>query len=320
MKNFFVILMITVSILGIWFGNVMILNHIFHIINYSFAAYVFLTIVSIIEIIVLFFFYDVVTNGIKYILFSIKKREVRLITFFPFVCIKKDDGWAIGTNMHFSFNPLISSAEYQTLKRDKLMLNIFIVKFVFCIFGYWLVYSMNMFFILVLVGIVGLKISLKINYYFFKEYDQRLILENLGCSEYNKIIKLITKQINRNIKNHTLIGENLWVISYFDLLNNRCLLSSNDNLYTEILRYYRECKNGIILQALLEILFNEIFICNRVGDIKTCDEIRLKLIEIDQEQDYMYVGFVKSNYQKILKRNYSDIYIRSMYNFFLFKK
>ena len=38
------------------------------------------------------------------------------------------------------------------------------------------------------------------------------------------------------------------------------------------------------------------------------------MIEIDEEPDFMYVGYVKKNYDYVVKKEYDFVFLRHLYN------
>ena len=234
-----------------------------------------------------------------YALKDLYKKE-GLITIFPFIFIGKK-------KVNVRFSPYFSFHR-KSLSTDDLKSRI-IWSFILEI-AIILVFIFKIPFAIIALTTIFFWTIMDINHLVFNK-TEFLFNQNKWQKE-DSFESDLTKTLKDKIQKSDLSYSDLMCILLYDAINQSTFLTDSE-IFEDILKKIEDSQNTLLCTGLAELLMYEITISKNHNWPEKVNQIRVKLIKINQLEFYYYTSWLRNNFNFCMNREYDKIKSRRIF-------
>ena len=227
-----------------------------------------------------------------------KKRD--LITIFPFIFIKRK-------KVNVRFSPYFSFHR-KSLSTDDLKSRI-IWSFILEI-AIILVFIFKIPFAIIALTTIFFWTIMDINHLVFNK-TEFLFNQNKWQKE-DSFESDLTKMLKDKIQKSELTYSDLMSLQLYDAINQSTFLTDSE-IFEDILKKIEDSQNTLLCTGLAELLMYEITISKNHNWPEKVNQIRVKLIKINQLEFYYYTSWLRNNFNFCMNREYDKIKSRRIF-------
>ena len=234
-----------------------------------------------------------------YALRDLYKKE-DLITIFPFIFIRKK-------KVNVRFSPYFSFHR-KSLSTDDLKSRI-IWSFILEI-AIILVFILKISFAIIILTTIFFWTIMDINHLVFNK-TEFLFNQNKWQKE-DSFDRNLTNALKDKIQKSELSYSDLMCILLYDAINQSTFLTDSE-IFEDILKKIEDSQNTLLCTGLAELLMYEITISKNHNWPEKVNQIRVKLIKINQLEFYYYTSWLRNNFNFCMNREYDKIKSRRIF-------
>ena len=234
-----------------------------------------------------------------YALKDVYKKE-GLITIFPFIFIVKH-------KVNVRFSPYFSFHR-KSLSTDDLKSRI-IWSFILEI-AIILVFILKISFAIIILTTIFFWTIMDINYLVFNKTE--FLFNQNKWEKEDSFDRDLTNALKDKIQKSDLSYSDLMCILLYDAINQSTFLTDSE-IFEDILKKIEDSQNTLLCTGLAELLMYEITISKNHNWPEKVNQIRVKLIKINQLEFYYYTSWLRNNFNFCMNREYDKIKSRRIF-------
>ena len=234
-----------------------------------------------------------------YALKDVYKKE-GLITIFPFIFIVKH-------KVNVRFSPYFSFHR-KSLSTDDLKSRI-IWSFILEI-AIILVFILKISFAIIILTTIFFWAIMDINYLVFNKTE--FLFNQNKWEKEDSFDRDLTNALKDKIQKSDLSYSDLMCILLYDAINQSTFLTDSE-IFEDILKKIEDSQNTLLCTGLAELLMYEITISKNHNWPEKVNQIRVKLIKINQLEFYYYTSWLRNNFNFCMNREYDKIKSRRIF-------
>ena len=234
-----------------------------------------------------------------YALKDVYKKE-GLITIFPFIFIVKH-------KVNVRFSPYFSFHR-KSLSTDDLKSRI-IWSFILEI-AIILVFILKISFAIIILTTIFFWTIMDINYLVFNKTE--FLFNQNKWEKEDSFDRDLTNALKDKIQKSDLSYSDLMCILLYDAINQSTFLTDSE-IFEDILKKIEDSQNTLLCTGLAELLMYEITISKNQNWPEKVNQIRVKLIKINQLEFYYYTSWLRNNFNFCMNREYDKIKSRRIF-------
>ena len=233
-----------------------------------------------------------------YVLKDLYKKE-GLITIFPFIFIEKK-------KVNVRFSPYFSFHR-KSLSTDDLKSRI--------IWSFFLEIAIILVFILkipsalIVLTTIFFWTIMDINHLVFNKTE--FLFNQNKWEKEDSFESDLTKTLKDKIQKSELTHSDLMCILLYDGINQSTFLTDSE-LFEDILKKTEDFHNTLLCTGLVELLLYEISISRNHNWQEKVDQIRMRLIRINQLDFFYYTSWLRKNFDFCMNREYDQMKSRKL--------
>ena len=235
---------------------------------------------------------------ILYALKDLYKKE-GLITIFPFIFIRRK-------RVNVRFSPYFSFHR-KSLSTDDLRSRI-IWSFILEI-AIILVFILKIPFAIIMLTTIFFWTIMDINHLVFNKTE--FLFNQNKWEKEDSFESDLTKTLKDKIQKSELSYSDLMCILLYDAINQSTFLTDSE-IFEDILKKIEDSQNTLLCTGLVELLLYEISISNNNNWPEEVNQIRVKLIKINQLEFYYYTSWLRQNFDFCMNREYDQMKSRKL--------
>lgn len=248
------------------------------------------------------FFVLILSKIILDILYALKdlyKKEA-LITIFPFIFIGRK-------KVNVRFSPYFSFHR-KSLSPDDLRSRI-IWSFILEI-AIILVFILKIPFVIIMLTTIFFWNIMDINHLVFNKTE--FLFNQNKWEKEDSFDRDLTNALKDKIQKSDLSYSDLMCILLYDAINQSTFLTDSE-IFEDILKKIEDSQNTLLCTGLAELLMYEITISKNHNWPEKVNQIRVKLIKINQLEFYYYTSWLRNNFNFCMNREYDKIKSRRIF-------
>ena len=234
-----------------------------------------------------------------YALRDLYKKE-DLITIFPFIFIRKK-------KVNVRFSPYFSFHR-KSLSTDDLKSRI-IWSFILEI-AIILVFILKISFAIIILTTIFFWTIMDINHLVFNKTE--FLFNQNKWEKEDSFDRDLTNALKDKIQKSDLSYSDLMCILLYDAINQSTFLTDSE-IFEDILKKIEDSQNTLLCTGLAELLMYEITISKNHNWPEKVNQIRVKLIKINQLEFYYYTSWLRNNFNFCMNREYDKIKSRRIF-------
>ena len=234
-----------------------------------------------------------------YALKDVYKKE-GLITIFPFIFIVKH-------KVNVRFSPYFSFHR-KSLSTDDLKSRI-IWSFILEI-AIILVFILKITFAIIMLTTIFFWTIMDINHLVFNKTE--FLFNQNKWEKEDSFDRDLTNALKDKIQKSDLSYSDLMCILLYDAINQSTFLTDSE-IFEDILKKIEDSQNTLLCTGLAELLMYEITISKNHNWPEKVNQIRVKLIKINQLEFYYYTSWLRNNFNFCMNREYDKIKSRRIF-------
>lgn len=234
-----------------------------------------------------------------YALRDLYKKE-DLITIFPFIFIRKK-------KVNVRFSPYFSFHR-KSLSTDDLKSRI-IWSFSLEI-AIILVFILKISFAIIILATIFFWTIMDINHLVFNKTE--FLFNQNKWEKEDSFDRDLTNALKDKIQKSDLSYSDLMCILLYDAINQSTFLTDSE-IFEDILKKIEDSQNTLLCTGLAELLMYEITISKNHNWPEKVNQIRVKLIKINQLEFYYYTSWLRNNFNFCMNREYDKIKSRRIF-------
>lgn len=234
-----------------------------------------------------------------YALRDLYKKE-DLITIFPFIFIRKK-------KVNVRFSPYFSFHR-KSLSTDDLKSRI-IWSFILEI-AIILVFILKISFAIIILTTIFFWTIMDINHLVFNKTE--FLFNQNKWEKEDSFDRDLTNASKDKIQKSDLSYSDLMCILLYDVINQSTFLTDSE-IFEDILKKIEDSQNTLLCTGLAELLMYEITISKNHNWPEKVNQIRVKLIKINQLEFYYYTSWLRNNFNFCMNREYDKIKSRRIF-------
>lgn len=234
-----------------------------------------------------------------YALRDLYKKE-DLITIFPFIFIRKK-------KVNVRFSPYFSFHR-KSLSTDDLKSRI-IWSFILEI-AIILVFILKISFAIIMLTTIFFWTIMDINHLVFNKTE--FLFNQNKWEKEDSFDRDLTNALKDKIQKSDLSYSDLMCILLYDAINQSTFLTDSE-IFEDILKKIEDSQNTLLCTGLAELLMYEITISKNHNWPEKVNQIRVKLIKINQLEFYYYTSWLRNNFNFCMNREYDKIKSRRIF-------
>jgi len=234
-----------------------------------------------------------------YALRDLYKKE-DLITIFPFIFIRKK-------KVNVRFSPYFSFHR-KSLSTDDLKSRI-IWSFILEI-AIILVFILKISFAIIMLTTIFFWTIMDINHLIFNKTE--FLFNQNKWEKEDSFDRDLTNALKDKIQKSDLSYSDLMCILLYDAINQSTFLTDSE-IFEDILKKIEDSQNTLLCTGLAELLMYEITISKNHNWPEKVNQIRVKLIKINQLEFYYYTSWLRNNFNFCMNREYDKIKSRRIF-------
>ena len=234
-----------------------------------------------------------------YALRDLYKKE-DLITIFPFIFIRKK-------KVNVRFSPYFSFHR-KSLSTDDLKSRI-IWSFILEI-AIILVFILKISFAIIILTTIFFWTIMDINHLVFNKTE--FLFNQNKWEKEDSFDRDLTNALKDKIQKSDLSYSDLMCILLYDVINQSTFLTDSE-IFEDILKKIEDSQNTLLCTGLAELLMYEITISKNHNWPEKVNQIRVKLIKINQLEFYYYTSWLRNNFNFCMNREYDKIKSRRIF-------
>lgn len=234
-----------------------------------------------------------------YALRDLYKKE-DLITIFPFIFIRKK-------KVNVRFSPCFSFHR-KSLSTDDLKSRI-IWSFILEI-AIILVFILKISFAIIMLTTIFFWTIMDINHLVFNKTE--FLFNQNKWEKEDSFDRDLTNALKDKIQKSDLSYSDLMCILLYDAINQSTFLTDSE-IFEDILKKIEDSQNTLLCTGLAELLMYEITISKNHNWPEKVNQIRVKLIKINQLEFYYYTSWLRNNFNFCMNREYDKIKSRRIF-------
>ncbi|WP_449161309.1 hypothetical protein [Streptococcus sp.] len=234
-----------------------------------------------------------------YALRDLYKKE-DLITIFPFIFIRKK-------KVNVRFSPYFSFHR-KSLSTDDLKSRI-IWSFILEI-AIILVFILKISFAIIILTTIFFWTIMDINHLVFNKTE--FLFNQNKWEKEDSFDRDLTNALKDKIQKSDLSYSDLMCILLYDAINQSIFLTDSE-IFEDILKKIEDSQNTLLCTGLAELLMYEITISKNHNWPEKVNQIRVKLIKINQLEFYYYTSWLRNNFNFCMNREYDKIKSRRIF-------
>ena len=234
-----------------------------------------------------------------YALRDLYKKE-DLITIFPFIFIRKK-------KVNVRFSPYFSFHR-KSLSTDDLKSRI-IWSFILEI-AIILVFILKISFAIIILTTIFFWTIMDINHLVFNNTE--FLFNQNKWEKEDSFDRDLTNALKDKIQKSDLSYSDLMCILLYDAINQSTFLTDSE-IFEDILKKIEDSQNTLLCTGLAELLMYEITISKNHNWPEKVNQIRVKLIKINQLEFYYYTSWLRNNFNFCMNREYDKIKSRRIF-------
>ena len=227
-----------------------------------------------------------------------KKKD--LITIFPFIFIRKK-------KVNVRFSPYFSFHR-KSLSTDDLKSRI-IWSFILEI-AIILVFILKISFAIIILTTIFFWTIMDINHLVFNKTE--FLFNQNKWEKEDSFDRDLTNALKDKIQKSDLSYSDLMCILLYDAINQSTFLTDSE-IFEDILKKIEDSQNTLLCTGLAELLMYEITISKNHNWPEKVNQIRVKLIKINQLEFYYYTSWLRNNFNFCMNREYDKIKSRRIF-------
>lgn len=288
-----IVFLLMLSFLGLWLELHVLVNNL--LLNLEtpldFMISIGLTFCSLI--------FSKIVLDLLYALKDVYKKE-GLITIFPFIFIVKH-------KVNVRFSPYFSFHR-KSLSTDDLKSRI-IWSFILEI-AIILVFILKISFAIIILTTIFFWTIMDINYLVFNKTE--FLFNQNKWEKEDSFDRDLTNALKDKIQKSDLSYSDLMCILLYDAINQSTFLTDSE-IFEDILKKIEDSQNTLLCTGLAELLMYEITISKNHNWPEKVNQIRVKLIKINQLEFYYYTSWLRNNFNFCMNREYDKIKSRRIF-------
>ena len=233
-----------------------------------------------------------------YVLKDLYKKE-GLITIFPFIFIEKK-------KVNVRFSPYFSFHR-KSLSTDDLKSRI-IWSFILEI-AIILVFILKIPSALIVLTTIFFWTIMDINHLVFNKTE--FLFNQNKWEKEDSFESDLTKTLKDKIQKSELTYSDLMSLQLYDAINQSNFLTDSE-LFEDILKKIEDSHNTLLCTGLVELLLYEISISRNHNWQEKVDQIRMRLIRINQLDFFYYTSWLRKNFEFCMNREYDQMKSRKL--------
>ena len=234
-----------------------------------------------------------------YALKDLYKKE-GLITIFPFIFIGKK-------KVNVRFSPYFSFHR-KSLSTDDLKSRI--IWSFFLEIAIILVFIFKIPFAIIALTTIFFWTIMDINHLVFNKTE--FLFNQNKWEKEDSFESDLTKTLKDKIQKSDLSYSDLMCILLYDAINQSTFLTDSE-IFEDILKKIEDSQNTLLCTGLAELLMYEITISKNHNWPEKVNQIRVKLIKINQLEFYYYTSWLRNNFNFCMNREYDKIKSRRIF-------
>ena len=234
-----------------------------------------------------------------YALKALYKKE-GLITMFPFIFIGKK-------KVNVRFSPYFSFHR-KSLSTDDLKSRI-IWSFILEI-AIILAFILKIPFAIIMLTTIFFWTIMDINHLVFNKTE--FLFNQNKWEKEDSFDRDLTNALKDKIQKSDLSYSDLMCILLYDAINQSTFLTDSE-IFEDILKKIEDSQNTLLCTGLAELLMYEITISKNHNWPEKVNQIRVKLIKINQLEFYYYTSWLRNNFNFCMNREYDKIKSRRIF-------
>ena len=227
-----------------------------------------------------------------------KKRG--LITIFPFIFIKRK-------KVNVRFSPYFSFHRKSLLPDD--LKSRIIWSFILEI-AIILVFILKISFAIIILTTIFFWTIMDINHLVFNKTE--FLFNQNKWEKEDSFDRDLTNALKDKIQKSDLSYSDLMCILLYDAINQSTFLTDSE-IFEDILKKIEDSQNTLLCTGLAELLMYEITISKNHNWPEKVNQIRVKLIKINQLEFYYYTSWLRNNFNFCMNREYDKIKSRRIF-------
>ena len=239
------------------------------------------------------FIFSKIVLDLLYALRDLYKKE-DLITIFPFIFIRKK-------KVNVRFSPYFSFHR-KSLSTDDLKSRI-IWSFILEI-AIILVFILKISFAIIMLTTIFFWTIMDINHLVFNKTE--FLFNQNKWEKEDSFDRDLTNALKDKIQKSDLSYSDLMCILLYDAINQSTFLTDSE-IFEDILKKIEDSQNTLLCTGLAELLMYEITISKNHNWPEKVNQIRVKLIKINQLEFYYYTNWLRQNFDFCMNREYAKM-------------